>query len=240
MPRTTLLLVLALAAPILVAQTHHDAKHEGRGHADETSDGATVRHRFEDVERWTKAFDDPARDAWQKPTELVVALGITPGQAVADIGAGTGYFNRHLATAVGLEGTVIAVDVEPNLVEHMAGRATEEQHAQVQARLGSYDDPKLTAGEVDLILLVNTYHHIDARKDYFARLLTALKPGGRLVVVDWAKGDNPVGPKDDHKIGPEQVQAELIEAGWAPLAARPRVDLPYQFVVMFARDPAAR
>ena len=146
----------------------------------------------------------------------------------------------HLAAAVGEAGKVIAVDVEQSLVDHMTARATEEGTPQVQARLGAYADPKLAEAEVDLILLVDTYHHIDGRRDYFGRLRAALKPGGRLVIVDWAKGDNPVGPKDDHKIEPEQVQSELIDVGWAPLAAKPAVDLPYQYVVMFALDPAAR
>jgi SAM-dependent methyltransferase len=234
--RKILPLLLLLCAPLLLAQGDgKHGKHDGHG-----SDEATVHHRFDDVERWSKAFDDPARDAWQKPIELVAALRLQPGQAVADIGAGTGYLNRHLAAAVGEAGKVIAVDVEQSLVDHMTARATEEGTPQVQARLGAYADPKLAEAEVDLILLVDTYHHIDGRRDYFGRLRAALKPGGRLVIVDWAKGDNPVGPKDDHKIEPEQVQSELIDVGWAPLAAKPAVDLPYQYVVMFALDPAAR
>ncbi len=85
-----------------------------------------MHHRFDDVERWTAVFDDPERDAWQHPTELVAALDLQPGDVVADIGAGTGYFNPHLADAVGEQGRVIPIEVETALVEHMTGRAIDE------------------------------------------------------------------------------------------------------------------
>lgn len=196
-------------------------------------DHATISHRFEDAAHWAKVFDDPARDAWQKPEELVAALAIPVGATVADIGAGTGFFNRHLARAVGPAGRVIAVDVEPTLVAHMKERAVAEGTARVEARLGRLDDPGLTPGEADLVLLVDTYHHIDGRVAYFTRLREAVKPGGRLVVVDFKAGELPVGPPPDHRIAQEQVVRELVAAGWTPGAA---LDLlPYQFVQVMHR-----
>lgn len=204
---------------------HHKAHHASG------DDDATVHHGFDDVERWVKAFDDPERDAWQKPEALVAALGVQPGQTVADIGAGTGYFNAHLARAVGESGHVIAVDIEENLVAHMSQRAEKEGTPQVAPRLGKPDDPGLTAAEADLVMMVDTYHHVNARVDYFSRLKAALKPGGRLVIVDFKPGDIPVGPEPEHRIPAEKVDAELGEAGYTLLEA-PEL-LPYQFVRVY-------
>lgn len=203
------------------------------GEHQHASDDAAVQHRFDDVDRWVKAFDDPARDAWQQPAALVAALQIPAGATVADIGAGTGYFNHHLAAAVGPTGRVIAVDIEPGLVEHMAARALSEGTPQVEARLGLPQDPKLVPAEADLVMLVDTYHHIDSRKAYFARLLTTVKPGGRLVVVDFKPGELPVGPPPQHKVPPDQVRDELVEAGWTFSGD---LDLlPHQFVQVYSR-----
>src|SRR5439155_11893940 len=105
--------------------------------AGEPSHDATARHSFADVEHWVGVFDDPARDAWQKPRELVAALGVRPGMTVADLGAGTGYFSRYLSSAVGPRGTVFAVDVEPNLVVHLRDRAEKEKTDNVVPVLAS-------------------------------------------------------------------------------------------------------
>ncbi len=194
---------------------------------------ATVSHRFEDARHWSAVFDDPARDAWQKPAELVAALGLAPGASVADIGAGTGYFNPHLAAAVGPGGRVVAVDIEASMVAHMTARAVQEGTPQVEARLGSATDPGLRPQEVDLVLLVDTYHHIADRTAYFTRLKDAVRAGGRLVVVDFKAGELPVGPPPEHRIPLATVQAELDAAGWLPFQT---LDLlPHQFVVVVQR-----
>lgn len=206
----------------------------GHGKPHHGGDHATVDHSFGDVDKWVEVFDDPERDAWQKPAELVAALGIQPGSTVADIGAGTGYFNPHLAKAVGPDGTVIAVDIEQSLVAHMTERAVKEGTPQVKPRLGAPDDPKLQPGEVDLVMMVDTYHHIDGRVAWFTRLKESVKPGGRLAVIDFKQGDIPIGPPEDHRIPVDKVVAELTEAGWTE-TARPDV-LPYQFVVLLQRD----
>lgn len=195
----------------------------GEAHAAPHGDAHPTGHR--------PPQDDASRDAWQKPAELVAALGVRPGETVADVGAGGGYFNRWLAGAVGAEGRVVAVDVEPELVARMAERATREGTPQVEARLGLPDDPGLKPGEADLVLLVNTYHHLEDRVAWFDRLRAAVKPGGRLAVVDFVPGDLPVGPPAAHKIPPDQVDAELAQAGWAFAEAHDL--LPYQFVRIY-------
>jgi len=198
-------------------------------------DHATVDHQFDDIERWVAAFDDPQRDAWQKPEAVVDAMALQPGMVVADIGAGTGYFNPYLAAAVGPEGKVIAVDIERALVAHMTTRAANEGTPQVEPRLAAPDNPKLAPAEVDRILLVDTYHHIDGRVDYFRALRGALRPSGSLVLVDFKKGDIPVGPPERHRLDPMMVEEELSTAGWR-LVGSPDI-LPYQYVLVWEVAP---
>ncbi len=195
------------------------------------SDRATSHRRFDDPAYWTTVFDDPERAAWQKPDEVVAALGLRPGQCVADLGAGTGYFSRLLSAAVGTGGTVLAVDPEPNLVAHLRERAEREGTDNVTPVLASKDNPRLPAGLVDLVLIVDTYHHIDARLSYLRRLQGALRPGGRVAVIDWQKRPLPVGPEMDHKLAREQVVREMEAAGYR-LSQEPTF-LPYQYFLIF-------
>ena len=211
---------------------HGGGKHTAAGpHADH----ATVHHRFDDVEKWTRIFDNPERLEWQKPDAVVQVLALEKKMTVADIGAGTGFFNPYLAAAVGRKGRVIPVDVERSLVDHMVSRARAEGTPQVAPRLGRFEDPALLPGEVDRILMVDTYHHISDRRDYFRRLMPSLKPGGQMVIVDFKPGDLPVGPRAGHKLPADQVIAELKEAGWR-LVSRPDV-LPHQYVLVFEPEP---
>jgi len=193
---------------------------------------ATVHHGFGDVPTWVQVFDDPGRDAWQKPDTVLRELGVVAGMTVADLGAGTGYFSVRLAKAVGPQGRVLAIDIEPKLVDYITSRATEEKLPQIAAILATADDPKLPAHGVALVMIVDTWHHIDDRLHYLAKLASGLAPGGRVAVVDFKKGDFPVGPPDAHKLTPEAVIAEFVEAGWT--AAGRWDELPYQYVLSFA------
>jgi len=142
----------------------------------ETSDHH--QHRFSDAEKWAKVFDDPARDEWQKPDEVIRALKLVPEARVADIGAGTGYFAVRLARAVP-EGQVFGVDAEPDMVRYLRERARREGLANLTAVAAKPGDPSLPTA-VDLVILVDTYHHVPDRERYFRELKKALRPGGRL------------------------------------------------------------
>lgn len=211
------------------AHAHGGAGHGHAGHAE--GDHATVTHRFDDIERWISVFDDPERDAWQKPAEVVAALGIAKGQVVADIGAGTGYFTPHLQRAVGDEGAVFAVEVEPAMVEHLRSRAEKDGLVRLIPILGSLDDPRLPRGVVDLAVIVNTYHHVDARIDYFSRLRASMARRGRLAVVEFIDGPRPVGPPPEHALSKEKIVAELAQAGWSLDAEHDL--LPWQHFLVF-------
>ncbi len=197
---------------------------------------ATSDRSFADVEHWRSVFDDPHRDEWQKPREVVAALDLRPGMVVVDLGAGTGYFLGHFSRAVGDEGSVIAVETEPNLVRYIRERAEREGLANVVPVLASFDNPRLPKSIADRIVLVDTYHHIDRRDAYFRALARTLRPDGRVAVIDWRKKPLPVGPPLDHKLAREQVISEMREAGY--VVAAERDILAYQYFVIFARADA--
>lgn len=208
----------------------HDHAHGGHDHGH--GSGGPLVHRFERADEWAREFDNPERDAWQKPAEVVAAMQITPGMTVADLGAGTGYFLPHLARAVGPTGKVLGLDVEPDMVRYMTERAARQKLANVQAKQVPYDDPQLAAGSVDRILIVDTWHHIPARDRYAAKLSAALRPGGAVVVVDFTL-DSLRGPPKQHRIRPEEVAAEL-RAGGMTAEIAPEA-LPDQYIVIGRR-----
>lgn len=191
-----------------------------------------MHHRFEKADEWAPVFDDPKRDAWQQPDKVVAALALAPYMAVADIGAGTGYFEKRLADAVGPNGTVIAVDVEPDMVRYLRDRAHREQTPIVEARLGEPADPKLAPGSVDRVLIVDTWHHLDDRVAYGKKLAAALKPGGFVMVVDFTQ-ESDKGPPKQHRLPPSEVIEELTAAGLK--ASVVEVGLPDQYVVKASR-----
>jgi predicted methyltransferase len=188
----------------------------------------THQHSFHDAEKWSHYFDDPERDAWQKPHEVIQALGLKENAVVADIGAGTGYFSVRLAHML-KDGRVYAVDIEPDMVKHLAERAKRENLANMIAVTGAAASPRLPA-KVDMALLVDVYHHIDDRASYFRGLRKSLKPGARVTIVDF-RIDSPEGPPRAARVAPEQVKAEMKKAGYVLVAEHGF--LPRQYFLVF-------
>jgi len=188
-------------------------------------------HRFDDADKWAKVFDDPKRDAWQKPHEVIAALALAPDAVVADLGSGTGYFSARLAHFVP-KGRVYGVDTEPDMVKYLAERAKREGLANVIAVAGSPDDARLPQ-KVDLVLLVDVYHHISDREKYFRKLRESLKPGGRVAVIDFRQ-DADQGPPKGERIPPARVRSEMAQAGF-DLAAEHGF-LPVQYFLVFRRS----
>jgi cyclopropane fatty-acyl-phospholipid synthase-like methyltransferase len=219
---------LALVAAPALAQRPSQTE---EGHARHTDDlHRPGMHRdFSDVERFERRFDSSERLEWQKPEHVVSLLEIEPGMTVVDLGAGTGFFAPYLADAVGEQGTVLALDVEPNMVEHLSDRVAAEDLGQVKPRLVEYDDPGLSPGSVDRILIVNTWHHIDDRPLYTGKLLSALRPGGRIFVVDFER-HSPLGPPARHRLLAAEVIAEMQAGGLT--ASQIDEDLPHQYIVV--------
>jgi len=190
------------------------------------------QHAFRDAERWAHVFDDPARDAWQKPHEVIQALRLQADARIADLGAGTGYFAARLANMLP-RGRVYAVDIEPDMVRYLDARAKREGLGNMLALEGKPDDPRLPA-KVDMVLLVDVYHHIEDRARYFRRLRLSLRPGGRIAIVDF-RLDSPEGPPRAARIAPETVTAEMKTAGYAVAAEHDF--LPRQYFLVFRPAP---
>ena len=187
-----------------------------------------MHQRFDDAEAWSKVFDDPERDAWQKPEEVIRALELAPDAAVADIGSGTGYFAVRLARALPA-GRVVGADVEPGMVRFLNERAAREKLPNLSSHVAAADDARIPA-PVDVAMVVNTYHHIGQRDRYFSRLKKSLKPQGRVAIIDF-KRDSPIGPPKRHRIAAKAVTDEMTRAGYA-LEASPDF-LPYQYLLIF-------
>jgi ubiquinone/menaquinone biosynthesis C-methylase UbiE len=213
-----------LVASVVVGQ----AAEHGQSHADH------MQKHF-DAEESATRFEDPARNAWQLPDQVIAALNLKSGQSVADIGAGTGYFTVRLAKSKASP-KVYAADIEPSMVAYLRERAANEDLANVIVVQASPDGPNLPE-PVDLILIVNTYHHIGGREAYFRKLATSLKAGGQVAIIDF-KPDSPVGPPKEFRFPPEQFQSEMGKAGYK-LTARHRF-LPRQefFIFEVAGQPS--
>ncbi|MBI4612655.1 MAG: class I SAM-dependent methyltransferase [Planctomycetes bacterium] len=194
--------------------------------------GGPLGHRFEDAEEWAPRWNDPARDEWQKPEHLVELLEIRPGMTVADLGTGTGYFLPHLSRAVGETGTVLALDIEADMIRYVKELAAKGGLANVQARVVPFDDPEIPEGEVDRVLVVNTWHHIPDREAYSKKLARSLAPGGSVAVVDFTL-ESEHGPPKSERIDPERVAGELRAAGLAVRVVQE--SLPDQYVVVASR-----
>jgi ubiquinone/menaquinone biosynthesis C-methylase UbiE len=216
------LIPLALLATTVLAQIPHSEE-----------PGGEHRHHDRSAAEWAEVLERKDRDEWQKPDEVVAALGLEPGQNVADIGAGSGYFSVRLARAAGPAGNVYAVDIQQDLIDHLAARAQAEGLANLAPTLGSPHDPALAASSVDLIFICDVAHHIENRQAYYAKLANALRPGGRIAIVDFYKRDLPVGPGVAMKIAKADMIAELAQAGFALQGEHGF--LPYQYFLVFAR-----
>ena len=192
----------------------------------------THQHGFSDADSWAKVFDDPERDRWQKPHEVITALKLAPDAKVADIGAGTGYFAARLAHMTP-NGRVYAVDLEPDMVKHLAKRATREGLKNLVAVQATPDSPTLPE-KVDRILLVDTYHHIGDRIAYFKRLRESLRPGGQVAIIDFTV-ESPVGPPPGARISARTVAEEMTFAGYAQIAQHGF--LPNQYFLVFQPQP---
>jgi ubiquinone/menaquinone biosynthesis C-methylase UbiE len=181
------------------------------------------------AEDWAKEFDDPSRDAWQRPAAVVATMEIGSGMTVADVGAGTGYFLPYLSRAVGPKGKVLALDIEPDMVRYMRERAAREGLANVEARVVAADDPALSLGSVDRVLVVDTWHHVAGREAYAAKLRAGLAPRGAVFVVDF-RLEAAHGPPPQHRLASDQVMRELAAGGLE--AGAVDLGLPEQYVVV--------
>ena len=181
-------------------------------------------------------LDRPERDREEAPTLALDALGVGPGQIVADVGAGSGYFTERLARRVGPAGRVYAVDIQPEMLERLEARVRRAGLDNVTPVLGADADPRLPPRRCDLILMVDVYHELARPQLMLRRLAAALAPGGRLVLLEYRKEDPDVPIRPEHKMSVADARAELEAEGYA--LDRVIDVLPRQHILVFTVAPA--
>jgi arsenite methyltransferase len=190
-----------------------------------------VHRLHHDTAAYIASLDDPSRDAWQKPEEVVAALGLRSGDSIADIGAGSGYFALRFAHRVGPEGRVFAVDVEPGMILHLDHGIRDAGAWNVRTILADPDDPLLPEASLDWVFICDTWHHIGKQDAYLSILSKVLKPGGRIVMIDFQKRDLPVGPPVSMKIARDDLVRQMDRAGFR--LETEHTFLPYQYFLVF-------
>ena len=211
------------AAPTDTITTEHHGHGDSQDHAPGSAN--EYMHQFS-VEELVERFESPERDAYQKPEEVLAFLGDISDKKIMDIGAGSGYFSVKLANQ---GAQVIAADVSDEFQAFLNERIKKEKLERLTTRKIPYDSPGLEDKEVDMVLIVNTYHHIENRSDYFAQVKRGLKDKGELVIIDFFDADIPVGPKH-HKISIDTVISELKKAGYTHFGVEADL-LPYQYII---------
>jgi ubiquinone/menaquinone biosynthesis C-methylase UbiE len=185
------------------------------------------QHHPPSSEEYARVLEDPSRNRWQKPHEVVMALNLKPTETIADIGAGTGYFARRFANHAG---KVYAVDIDEKLLAIAGGNAPKN----LETVLATPDNPRLPRNSVDTVFFCDVLHHIENRQAYLEKISEALKPGGRVVIVDFYEKPLPVGPPPSMKLSDKSVIEEFRQSGFRLIR---KLDiLPYQYFLFFDRQ----
>jgi ubiquinone/menaquinone biosynthesis C-methylase UbiE len=185
----------------------------------------------QDSKAYIARLEDPMRDAYQKPQEVVTALNIEEGEVIADIGAGSGYFTVRLARPVGEKGRVYAVDVSPDMILHLNRRVRDLNPRNVVTMLCAPDDPLLADASINRFFICDTWHHIKGHTNYLALLKRMIKPGGQVIMIDFKKAKTPVGPPMELRIDRDDLVREMDANGFQ-LAAE-HTFLEYQYFLVF-------
>jgi ubiquinone/menaquinone biosynthesis C-methylase UbiE len=186
----------------------------------------------DDPKAYIGSLEDPKRDAYQKPHEVLTALKIKPGEVIADIGAGSGYFTFRLSHFVGDKGKVYAVDVSPDMILHINRRIRETKTTNIVSMLADTDDPLLPDRSVNRFFICDVWHHVENQTKYLSLMKKMLKPGGEVVMIDFHKKDLPIGPPPQMKIAREDLIKQMEKNGFRLI--KEHTFLPYQYFLVFA------
>jgi len=178
-------------------------------------------------------LDRPDREEEEHPTEVLDSLDLRPGEVVADLGAGSGYFTFRMAPKVGKTGRVLAVEIQEAMLTTLRERAATKKTMNVEVVQGSEVDPHLPAGTVDLVLVVDVYHELAYPFEVMTKVRESLKPGGRAVFVEYRKEDPAVRIKEVHKMSVKQLESEMSAVGLVRVATVET--LPLQHIVIFEK-----
>jgi len=224
------ILLLAIVAFISCGESS-----DGKSSPDESAVDRSVTATEGYDEMAESYYELDSRVIWQRPELVMNVLGPLEEMTIADIGAGTGYFAFRLAAA---GANVIAIDIDPRAISFMQSekeRYPEEVQSRFTTRLASPDDANLANGEVDVILMVNTYIYLDDRVNYFMKLREGLQSMGQLIIIDFKKKKTAIGPAMEERISLKDVQRELTSAGYAILGVDEST-LEYQYMIRAVRQ----
>jgi SAM-dependent methyltransferase len=183
-------------------------------------------------------LERPEREAEEAPSKAIKALKLQPGQVVADIGTGSGYYAIRMARAVGPTGKVYATDIQQGMLDILARQTQKAKVDNVVPVLSAPDDPKLPANSLDLAIMVDVYHELAEPQAFVRRLREALKPDGRLVLLEFRKEDPRIPIYEVHKMSVAEVKAELEPEGYQLKEVLD--DLPWQHIIVLTKSPASR
>ncbi len=175
----------------------------------------------------------PEREKEENPEGALDALGIRPGMVVADVGAGTGYMSLRLAKRVGPTGKVYANDIQPEMLRRLRGNAAKAGITNIETVQGEVADPKLPPGQMDLVLLVDVYHEFSKPREMIDKIREALKPDGRLVLLEYRKEDPSIPIREEHKMTVAEVKAELEPQGF--VMSKVIETLPRQHILILTK-----
>jgi arsenite methyltransferase len=185
----------------------------------------------QDSKAYIASLEDPQRDAYQKPHDVVMALDLKEGETVADIGAGAGYFAWRFTHHVGDKGKVYAVDINPDMILYMNRRFQDMQLKNICTILAAPDDPFLRDASIDRLFFCDTWHHIQNQAQYLTLMKKVLKPGGQVIMIEFQKKDLPLGPPPEMKIAREDLVRQMETNGFK--LAKEHTFLPYQYFLIF-------
>lgn len=185
------------------------------------------------------ALENESRDEWQRPGLVIEALEIQPGEVIADIGTGSGYFVSHLSRATGADGRLFAVDIQQEMLAFVERKVDELGLSNVTTVLSQENDTRLDPRSIDLALLVDVYHELRTPKALMTNILGVLKPEGRLAIIDFYDDiDVPVGPPRRYRVPKKRLIAEVEAAGFR--LTEQHAFLPYQYFLIFVPGIAAQ
>jgi ubiquinone/menaquinone biosynthesis C-methylase UbiE len=221
-PTALIRLALAIVAGVLVASAPHAQSRQQGGHPGRLFPPSDLG-----------LLDAPDRDLWQRPDQIMDAMGIADASVVADIGAGSGWFTIRLARRVGPQGLVYAEDVQKEMINAISRRVSREGLANVRPVLGLKNDPRLPPNSLDAVLVVDAYHEVENRVAMLSSLARALKPQGRIGVVDFKLDGTGPGPSAEERVSPDMVVKDAAEAGLRLIRQEPF--LQYQYFLIFGK-----
>ncbi len=216
------LILLSFSSPGMAQDTQRRDQHQ-------------MHQLHQDPKSYIGVLEDPQRDVYQKPHEVLTALAIKLGETIADIGAGSGYFTFRLSHFVGPKGKIYAVDVSPDMILYINRRIRDLKINNVISVLADPDDPLLPDRAVNRFFFSESWHHIANQTKYLTLMKRMLKPGGEVVMIDFHKKETPVGPPMEMRIAREDLIKQMERNGFR--LAKEHTFLPYQYFLVFSPQP---